>query len=60
MNLVDKIHKINVQLKTIESSVDILQFQIRRYQYEIKHSLTYHPELKDYFSEATMKEAGYE
>lgn len=58
MNLVDKIHTINKQLKTIESKIDTLQTQNRRYQNEIKHCLTYHPELKDYFSEATMEEAG--
>ena len=57
MNLVDKIHTINKQLKTIESKIDILQSQNQRYQKEINFILAYHPELKDYFSEATMKEA---
>ena len=58
MNLVDQIHVINKHLKAIESKIDTLQTQNRRYQSEIKHCLTYHPELKDYFSEATQKESG--
>lgn len=58
MNIINQINKINEQLKAIESKLDTLKTENRRYQKEISFILAYHPELEDYFSEATKKEAG--
>ena len=58
MNLVDKLTQITNRLKDLTGKVDIVEFRNTRYRQEIKHVLTINPGLKDFFSDATKKEAG--
>lgn len=57
MNLIDKLTEITDRLKDITGKVDAIEFQNIRYRKEIKYILTLHPELKDWFSDATKEEA---
>jgi len=58
MNLIDEITQITDRLKDLTGKVDNSEFQNIRYRNEIKYILVLKPELKDFFSDATKKEAG--
>lgn len=58
MNLLDEITNITDRLKKLSGRIDKIDFQNTRYRNEIKYFLTLKPELKDFFSDATKKEAG--
>ena len=58
MNLLDEITNITDRLKELSGKIDTIDFQNTRYRNEIKYILALKPELKDFFSDATKKEAG--
>lgn len=58
MKIVDEITQVTNRLKDLTGKVDAIEFQNTRYRQEIKYFLTLKPELKEFFSDATKKEAG--
>ncbi len=58
MNVGDELENITNRLKSLIKRLDDIEFQNVRYRKEIKYILTSQPELKDFFSDATKKEAG--
>jgi len=58
MSIIDKLTQIIDRLKDLTGKVDAIEFQNIRYRQEIKHFLTMKPMFKDFFSDATKKEAG--
>jgi len=58
MNLITEFESIINQLKIFTQRIDTIDFQNTRYRQEIKYAIARNPELKDFFSDATKKEAG--
>lgn len=59
MKIVDEITQLTNRLKDLTGKIDIIEFQNTRYRNEIKYTLTLKPGLKDFFSDATKREAGF-
>ena len=47
------------ELKRINKTIDLMKEQVSRYRREINYITTVKPELKEYFSEKTLKESPY-